>query len=118
MTFQDDFDGVEIETPVGSFRAGRGGWNADDDYKQARRAVRRRMGFFRHVSTFVSVLALLLIIDIVTGPDEFWVQWVALVWGIVLAVHFLNTFVFDAILGRDAERRMVERELRKRKSSG
>lgn len=119
MTFQDEFDGVEVETPVGTFRAGRGGgWNDDDDYKQARRAVRRRMSFFRHVSTFVSVLALLLVIDIITGPDEFWVQWVALVWGIVLGVHFLNTFVFDAVLGRDAERRMVERELRKRKGSG
>ena len=121
MTFQDEgFEGVEVETPVGVFRAGRGRgeWNADDDYKAVRRSVRRRMGFFRHVWTAVSVLGLLLIIDIITGPDEFWVQWVALVWGIVLALHFLNSFVFDAVLGREAERRMIERELRKRKGSG
>ena len=122
-TIQDDegFEGVEFETPVGSFRAGRGRgepWIEDDDYYQARKVVRRRIGFYRHVSTFVSVLALLLVIDIVTGVDDFWVQWVALVWGIVLAVHFLSVFVFDSVLGREAERRMVEAEVRKRKGSG
>jgi len=46
------------------------------------------------------------------------VQWVALVWGVVLALHFLNVFVFDVILGREAEQRMVERELRRRRRGG
>jgi cytochrome c biogenesis protein CcdA len=118
MTIQDDegFEGVEFDTPIGSFRAGRSA--QDDDYKAARRSVRRRMGFFRHLSTFVTVIAGLLVIDVVTGPEEFWVQWVALVWGVVLGVHLLNVFVFDALLGREAERRMIERELRKRQGSG
>jgi hypothetical protein len=115
----EGFEGVEVETPVGTFRAGRGGgFHTDEEYRSARRAVRKRIGFFRHLSTFVSVLALLLVIDIVTGPDEFWVQWVAAVWGIVLAVHFLNTFVFDAVLGREAEKRMIDSELRKRQGHG
>jgi hypothetical protein len=123
LTIQDDegFEGVEFDTPLGSFRAGRGSgrWaSEDDDYRAARRTVRKRMGFFKHLSTYVSVLALLLILDIVTGPDGFWVQWVALIWGIVLALHFLNVFVFDTVLGREAEREMIERELRKRKGSG
>jgi len=61
---------------------------------------------------------MLLVIDIVTGPEDFWVQWVALVWGIILFLHFLNVFVFDAVIGREAERRMIERELRKRQGSG
>ncbi len=123
MTFSDEegFEGVEFHTPVGSFRAGRGGSGddeADQEYRAARRRVRRVMGFYRHVTTYVSVLLLLLAVDIVTGPDEFWVQWVALIWGIFLAMHFLNVWVFDAVIGRDAERRMVERELRKRQGRG
>ena len=61
---------------------------------------------------------MLLVIDIVTGPDEFWVQWVALVWGIILALHFLNVWVFDSVLGREAEKRMIEHELRKRQGGG
>ena len=118
MTVHDDegFEGVEFDTPIGSFRAGRA--VREDDYKAARRHVRRRMGFFRHLSTFVTVMAGLLVIDIVTGPDKFWVQWVALVWGVILVVHFLNVFLFDALLGREAERRMIERELRKREGRG
>ena len=125
MTISDDegFEGVEFHTPIGSFRAGRGGAQPhpgedEEEYRSARRRVRRVMGFYRHLTTYISVLLVLLVIDIATGPDEFWVQWVALVWGILLALHFLNVWVFDSIIGRDAERRMVERELRKRHSRG
>ena len=119
MTLHDDegFEGVEFHTPIGSFRAGKGASAHDDvneEYRRARRRVRRVMGFYRHLSTYISVLLVLLVIDIVTGPDEFWVQWVALVWGIILALHFLNVWVFDSVLGREAEKRMIEQELRKR----
>ncbi len=122
MTIADDegFEGVEFHTPVGSFRAGRGGaWDdeGDEGYRHARRRVRRLMAFYRHLSTFVTVILGLLVIDIVTGPEEFWVHWVALVWGIILAAHFLNVFVFDQLLGREAERRMIDRELQKRQGS-
>ena len=43
----EGFEGVELNTPMGSFRAGRGGgWNrvadeADEDYRRAKRRVRR-----------------------------------------------------------------------------
>ncbi|HEU4759314.1 MAG TPA: 2TM domain-containing protein [Dehalococcoidia bacterium] len=118
MDDDEGFEGVEFQTPVGSFRAGKGrGWAErpeDDEYRRARRRVRRTMGFYRHVSTFITVILVLLLIDIVTGPKDFWVQWVALVWGIILLLHFLNIFAFDAILGREAEQRMIERELRRR----
>jgi len=122
MTIADDegFEGVEFNTPVGSFRAGRGGaWDdeGDEEYRHARRRVRRLMAFYRHLSTFVTVILGLLVIDIVTGPEEFWVHWVALVWGIILAAHFLNVFVFDQLLGREVERRMIDRELQKRQGS-
>jgi hypothetical protein len=120
MTIQDDegFEGVEVETPVGSFRAGRnrGTWGDDPDYVAARKRVRRRMGFYRHVSSYVSVVLLLLAFDVITGPEEFWVQWVAIIWGIILTMHALQVFVFDSMLGREAENRMVEEEVRKRKS--
>ena len=118
MTIQDDegFEGVEFDAPAGSFRGGRS--HTDDEYRSVRRGVQKRMGFFRHLSMFVTVIAGLLVVDVVTGPDEFWVQWVALVWGVVLGVHLLNVFVFDSLLGREAERRMIERELRKRNDGG
>ena len=119
MTIQDDegFEGVEVETPLGTFRAGRGGRDADHEYRSVRRHVRRRMGFFRHIWMAACVLGLLAIIDVVTGWDG-WSLWVAVIWGIILALHFLNVFIFDSLLGREAEGRMVERELRKRQGRG
>lgn len=112
----DQFDGIEIETPVGSFRAGR---NLDDDpdYRDVRRRVKRRFGFFKHIATFVTLLGVLLAIDLAIDSGEFFVHWVALVWGIFLALHFLNVFIFDVFLSREAEGRMIERELRKRSRS-
>lgn len=118
---EDDegFEGVEFHTPAGSFRAGRsrpwGPPDADADYLAARRRVRRVLAFYRHVATFTSVILVLLVFDLLSNRNHFFVQWVALVWGVVLALHFLNVYVFDALLGREAERRMIERELRRRR---
>ena len=123
MEDDEGFEGIEIDMPVGSIRMGkgRGGKRADaefdDDYWRVRRRVRRVMGFYRHLATAVSVLLVILAFDLIFDPDDFFVQWVALVWGIILALHFLNVFAFDAFLGREAERRMIERQLRKRRSS-
>ena len=121
MEDDEGFEGVEFHTPVGSFRAGRGGsgWSEagaefNDEYRRARRRVRRVLGFYRHLVTFVSVNLVILAFDLIFDPDEFFVQWVALIWGVILALHFLNVFAFDAILGKEAEKRMIERELRKR----
>ena len=117
----EGFEGVEFHTPVGSFRAGKEGRphdEFDDEYRRARRRVRRVMGAYRHLATFVSVILVLFIIDILRGPDDFpadyWSALVGAVWGIILVLHLLNVFVFDALIGREAEQRMIEREMRRR----
>jgi Na+/melibiose symporter-like transporter len=122
VTPHDDegFEGVEFHTPVGSFSAGRGHGggppDVDDDYRQARRRVHRRMGFYRHLTTYITVILLLLLIDVITGPEDFWVQWVAIIWGIILLIHFLNAFIFEHFVGREAERRMIENEVKRRRA--
>jgi len=123
MTIQDDegFEGVEFDTPVGTFRAGRGGgyrWaEGGDEFRSVRRKVRRRMAFFRMLLTFAWVLALLALIDWATGGG-WWVQWAALIGGVLVLLRFFSIFVFDSLIGREAERRMIESELRKRESRG
>ncbi len=123
MTIQDDegFDGVEFDPPIGSFRAGRGRdsrWaKADPEFRAIRWRVRRRMQFFRMVFTFACVLAVLGAIDWATGGG-WWIQWLALVMGVLVLLRFLSIFVFDGLIGREAERRMIESELRKRESRG
>lgn len=119
MTIQDDegFEGVEVETPVGTFRAGRGrgAWEAEDDFRSVRKYVRRRIGFYRLVWMALCVVGLVMAIDFATGWDG-WSLVVGAIIGIIVALRFLNVFVFDSLLGREAERRMIENELRKRES--
>ena len=117
----EPFEGVDIDSPVGRIRLGRGrgrrlrsrAGNADDAYSAARRRVRRRLRFYRDLMTYVVVNLVLLAFDGLTG-DGFWVQWVAGIWGAFLLFHFLSAFVFPTLWGSEAERRMIERELRRR----
>jgi hypothetical protein len=43
-------------------------------------------------------MLLLLGIDVIAG-DDWWVHWVAGIWGTVLAVHFVDAFLLGGFLG-------------------
>jgi len=48
--------------------------------------AQRKLGFRIHAIAFASTIALLLVINFLTGPP-WWVQWVVLGWGIGLVSH-------------------------------
>lgn len=86
------------------------------DYYEARRRVRRRLRFFRHVFTFVLVNGFFALLDWATGGEDGgvnWAQWVALIWGVLLAWEFTSTFVSPVLWGPELEDRLVKRELRR-----
>jgi hypothetical protein len=85
----------------------------DDPGVQVRRRVRRKLKFYRDVMTFVVIVGMLALIDWAT-EGGWWVQWVAIVWGAILALQFLRMFVGPTLWGRDVEERMVRRELERR----
>ncbi len=55
----------------------------------------RHAGFPRHVATYVSGIALLAGINLLTSPGDWWVQWPALGWGIGLLSHSLRSMAGD-----------------------
>jgi len=118
---EEPFEGIDIDSPIGRIRMGRGRGrefqfevgSADDAYRAVRRRVRRRLRFYRHLTTFLVVNLILLAFDGLTGGG-YWVQWVAGIWGVFLAWDFLSAFVFPSLWGSEVERRMIERELRRR----
>lgn len=88
------------------------------DYWSVRKRVRRRLRFFRHAFTFVALNGLFVLLDWWTGGEGSginWSQWVALIWGIVLAWEFISTFVAPYLWGREMEERLIRRELRRRR---
>jgi fatty acid desaturase len=120
MTTHEGFEGVEMETPLGTFRAGRegdpGGYNSE--LRTIRRRIRRRMMFFRMLLTYLFVLGLLAVLELIFGWHSRFLIVVAVIWGALMVFRFLSVFIFDEFIGREAERRMIESELRKRESRG
>jgi hypothetical protein len=78
--------------------------------REARHRAHERMGFLRHLAIFIPVILLILAIDVLT-PGGWFIQWVAGIWGGILAIHFLYAFVLDDLLGPSLERRIFETQL-------
>ena len=65
------------------------------EFKKARirqaRLKQRKMAFYSHLWSYLIIIAVLLLINIITaGP--WWFQWAVLGWGIGLAFHFKAIF--------------------------
>lgn len=116
---QDEFEGIDISGPFGGVRIGSGGGRRGDDrgdaeYRMIRRRVRQRLEFIRHAATYAFVVGGLALLDGLTGGD-WWVQWVAAIWGAILLLQFFTTFVSPLLWGRDVEERLVRREIERRR---
>jgi hypothetical protein len=119
---RDDFEGIDISGPWGGVRIGSGphrGWEdmdseGDAEYRRIRRRVRHRLDFLRHLALYAFIIGGLAFIDWATGGG-WWVQYVALPWGAIIALQFFTTFISPSLWGREVEERMVRREMEKRR---
>ena len=65
-------------------------------YSLAEKRVDEKIGFYRHLYSFIVVNVILLIINVLFFKGEWWFYWVTFFWGIGLVSHFIKTFiVFD-----------------------
>ena len=80
--------------------------------REIRQRVRRRLQVTREVLTYVVVVGFLALLDWATGGG-WWVQWVAIIWGGFIAWRIFGE-IGGSIWGRDAEERMVRREMERR----
>ncbi len=117
----DDFEGIDISGPWGGVRIGsgriRGGMGGDEgdfEYRRVRQRIRRRLEFYRHVATYVFVVGGLALINWFSGGD-WWVRWVAAIWGAILLLQLFSTFISPMLWGREVEERMVRSELERRR---
>lgn len=118
---EEPFEGIHVELPFFSFRVGRRGsggsyvsMDGEDAYERARRRVRARLGFYRHLATYAAVVAAIIFIDLVTGGGlSAAVLWLAGLWGAVLVWQGFNVFVFPSVWSPEAEERMIQEEMRR-----
>jgi transcriptional regulator with XRE-family HTH domain len=80
--------------------------------------VRNLKRFYLHLIQYVIVISLLTVLNLVQINvlqhfKAFWVQWVALGWGIGLLSHAVTVFEIIPLFGAKWERRQVEKRLRR-----
>ncbi|MHA6325896.1 2TM domain-containing protein [Roseivivax sp. CAU 1753] len=80
-------------------------------YQSAKKRLEARMGFYTHLSVYVAVILLLVVINLLTSSGSLWFQWPMLGWGLALALHALAVFVFPGRFGVTEE--MIQKEMRK-----
>jgi transcriptional regulator with XRE-family HTH domain len=73
--------------------------------------VRNVKGFYMHLTQFVAVNAILVVINLVTYPRFFWAAFPIIGWGAGLLIHGLRVFDKIPLLTADWERRAVEKRL-------
>ena len=54
--------------------------------RDAKRAVRRRMRFVRHLVAYVVTVSALFVVDALAGGDWWW-YYVAAIWGVLIVLH-------------------------------
>ena len=78
------------------------------------KAVEEMQGFLQHLGTYVIIIGMLFVINLVTSRDSWWFLWVAFFWGIGLAIHAYDVFIGE---NKELARRITERRMRPKVAS-
>jgi transcriptional regulator with XRE-family HTH domain len=73
--------------------------------------VRKLKGFYIHLAQYVLIIAILTVINALTTPNRWWVQWVIMGWGIGLLSHWLQISERFSLFGSKWEKEQVEKRL-------
>jgi len=85
-------------------------------YDKAKKRVEEIRSFYSHLFVYVVVNVGLFLLNIITSPRSLWFYWVLIGWGIGLAIHALNIFGTEKILGKDWEEKKIKELMEKDKS--
>jgi hypothetical protein len=81
--------------------------------EEARRFVRRKRTFFTVLVVYLTFVVLWLLIDVLTGSDDWWFYWPTLGAGVIVAIIGISMFGISALFGGDWERREMDKYLQR-----
>jgi len=73
--------------------------------------VRKLKDFYIHLAQYVLVIAVLTVVNALTTPNHWWVQWVVIGWGIGVFFHWLQISERFGLFGLKWEKEQVEKRL-------
>lgn len=84
------------------------------DYKDAKARTLKVKSFYKSIVTYLVVNLVLLIINLVTSPENLWFYWVLIFWGIAIGVQAIRLFIFpSASFGKEWEERKIDEYMKK-----
>jgi transcriptional regulator with XRE-family HTH domain len=73
--------------------------------------VHKLRRFYKHVMLYFVIIIALTVINALSSPAHWWVQWAALGWGLALVLRANALFQWIPFLGANWEKRVVEKRL-------
>jgi hypothetical protein len=63
--------------------------------KKRRRAISRKLDFYRHLTVYISVIFGLMCINLLTDKNELWFLYPAIGWGMFVAIQGMSAFFVE-----------------------
>jgi hypothetical protein len=86
-------------------------------YKSVKKQVKEMKGFYMHLTVYVLIIIMLMVINLATDATYLWFLWPAFGWGIGISMHGLGVFKLTPFLGSNWEQRKIQELLEKEKSA-
>ena len=83
----------------------------DEMYKKAAKRADEKIEFIRHLYCYVIVNVLLIILNLLTSPNNLWFYWITVFWGIGLLLHFIKTYITTGKVNEEYREKMIEKEI-------
>lgn len=89
----------------------------EERYYKAKKKVNEIKSFYGNLTAYIVVNTGLLVINLLTSPDDLWFYWPMIGWGIGLAIHGMKAFNYMPFLGQDWEERKIKEFMDKEKEN-
>jgi hypothetical protein len=90
---------------------------SQDRYVKAQKRVEDLKGFYGNLTSYVVVNTGLLILNLLTSPQNLWFFYPLLGWGIGVAIHAMSVFNYMPFLNQNWEEKKIQELMNKEKSN-
>jgi hypothetical protein len=90
---------------------------SQDRYVKAQKRVEDLKGFYGNLTSYVVVNVGLLILNLLTSPQNLWFFYPLLGWGIGVAIHAMSVFNYMPFLSQNWEEKKIQELMNKEKSN-
>jgi hypothetical protein len=86
-------------------------------YHLAQKKVKEIKEFYQHLTVFIFVTIMLVVINLMTSPEYLWFIWCILGWGVGVIFHGLKAFGISPFFNKEWEERKIREFIEKEKES-